>query len=66
MIDPNFHGQTTAEVLPPDERPIRRHNANTFQLDSNGKGSSENSAGDIWLLSYWMGRWLGGIGAPKE
>ncbi len=66
MIDPNFRGQTTTEVLPPDERPIRRHNANTFQLDSNGKGTSENSAGDIWLLPYWMGRWLGVISAPKE
>ena len=66
LIDPNFRGQTTAEVLPPDERPIRRHNANTFQLDSNGKGSSENSAGDIWLLPYWMGRWLGVIGAPVK
>ncbi|WP_373511820.1 hypothetical protein, partial [Persicitalea sp.] len=66
IIDPNFRGQTTAEVLPPDERPIRRHNANTFQLDSSGNGTSEHSAGDIWLLPYWMGRWLGVISAPKE
>ena len=68
LIEPNFRGQTTAEVLPPDERPIRRHNANTFQLDSKSKnnGSSENSAGDIWLLPYWMGRWVGVISAPVE
>ncbi|GHB62736.1 hypothetical protein [Persicitalea jodogahamensis] len=68
LIDPNFRGQTTAEVLPPDERPIRRHNANTFQLDSKSKsnGSSENSAGDIWLLPYWMGRWLGVISPPMK
>ncbi len=66
IIDPNFRRQTTAEVLPPDERPIRRHNANTFQLDSNGNGASEHSAGDIWLLPYWMGRWLGVISAPEK
>lgn len=66
FVKPNFRGQTTTEVLPPDERPVRRHNANTFQLDSNGKGTSENSAGDIWLLPYWMGRYLGVISAPVK
>ena len=30
MIEPNFREQTTKEVLPPDELPINRHNANRF------------------------------------
>ncbi|WP_128545362.1 hypothetical protein [Larkinella soli] len=62
MIEPNFRRQTTREVLPPDERPVQRHNANMFSLDrKGGNGTSEHSAGDIWLLPYWMGRYLGVI-----
>lgn len=58
----NFRTQTTKEVLPPDERPTQRHNANMFRLDrTSGNGVSELSAGDIWLLPYWMGRYLGVI-----
>lgn len=65
LIEPNFRKQTTKEVLPPDERPVKRHNSNTFDLDRNGVGgTSEESAGDIWLLPYWMGRYLGVISAP--
>ncbi len=64
-IEPNFRKQSTKEVLPPDELPINRHNANRFQLDGGGNGSSEYSAGDIWLLPYWMGRYLGVIGEPE-
>jgi hypothetical protein len=63
----NFRRQTTQEVLPPDEKPIMRHNANQFNMDRNGgSGLSEHSAGDIWLLPYWMGRYLGVISAPKK
>lgn len=59
LIEPNFREQTTAIVLPPDEIPIQRHNGNTFRLDRKGSnGSSEESAGDIWLLPYWLGRYL--------
>ena len=64
-IAPNFRKQTTKEVLPPDELPVNRHNANRFQLDGGDDGSSEYSAGDIWLLPYWMGRYLGVIGEPE-
>ncbi|WP_209330020.1 hypothetical protein [Lunatimonas salinarum] len=63
-IAENFRRQTLTEVLPPDELPIRRHNANRFGLDASGMGRSENSPGDIWLLPYWMGRYLGVISAP--
>ena len=63
-IEPNFRGQTINEVLPPDELRITRHNGNLFVLDENGGGSSEYSAGDIWLLPYWIGRYLGVILEP--
>lgn len=64
-IEPNFREQTITEVLPPDELPINRHNANRFELDGGDGGTSEYSAGDIWLLPYWMGRYLGVIAAPE-
>ncbi|NIJ51273.1 hypothetical protein [Dyadobacter arcticus] len=67
LLEPNFRKQTTKEVLPPDERPVQRHNGNMFSLDrSGGNGTSEHSAGDIWLLPYWMGRYLGIISGPQK
>jgi hypothetical protein len=67
LLEPNFRKQTTKEVLPPDERPIQRHNGNMFTLDRKGRnGTAENSAGDIWLLPYWMGRYLGVISPPLK
>ncbi len=67
FLGPNFRNQTIAEVLPPDERPVQRHNANMFRLDrKSGNGTSEYSAGDIWLLPYWMGRYLGVISEPTK
>jgi hypothetical protein len=57
---PNFRKQSLQEVLPPDERPVQRHNANMFNLDK-ANGNYELSAGDIWLLPYWLGRYLGVI-----
>ena len=64
FVAPNFRNQTIKEVLSPKELPITRHNANRFQLDENSRGASENSAGDIWLLPYWIGRYLGVIVEP--
>lgn len=66
MITPNFRGQATKEVLPPDEVRIARHNSNRFELDGNDGGTSENSAGDIWLLPYWIGRYLDVISEPAK
>lgn len=66
MMEPNFRKQTITEVLPPDELPVSRHNANRFDLDGGNGGREELSAGDIWLLPYWMGRYLNVISAPVE
>lgn len=64
-IPANFRRQTTKEVLPPDELCINRHNANRFDLDGGDEhGGEEYSAGDIWLLPYWMGRYLKVISPP--
>jgi len=57
FLEPNFRQQTTRRVLPPDERPMSKYNANAFQLDSSEDGRREYS-GDIFLLPYWMGRYL--------
>jgi len=65
FIEPNFRRQTIREVLPPDERPVQCHNGNMYNLDrKGGNGNGEHSAGDIWLLPYWMGRYLGVISEP--
>ncbi|MGK7397256.1 MAG: hypothetical protein ACNS62_21950 [Candidatus Cyclobacteriaceae bacterium M3_2C_046] len=67
FMQPNFRNQTIRQVLPPDERPIQRHNSNMFTLDQvRNNGRSEHSAGDIWLFPYWMGRYLGVIQEPKN
>ena len=66
LLPENFREQTTKEVLPPDERPMYKHNTNMFRIDGGSNGSREYSAGDIYLLPYWMGRYLGVISAPAE
>lgn len=60
FLEPNFRGQTTAKVLPPDERPMSKYNGNAFRLDG-GSGGRREFSGDIYLLPYWMGRYLGVI-----
>jgi hypothetical protein len=67
FVPENFREQTTTSVLPPDERPELKHNRNLFKLDRpGGNGMSELSAGDSFLLPYWMGRFLGVISAPVK
>jgi len=61
LVPLNFRRQSTATVLSPAETRIARHNGNRFELDKAGNGNSAYSAGDIWLLPYWMGRYLGVI-----
>ena len=57
FIEPNFRHQTTRTVLPPDERPMSKYNGNAFRLDGGSNGLREYS-GDIYLLPYWLGRYL--------
>ena len=67
FVPDNFRMQTITEVLPVDELPINRHNTNLFDLDGGDEnGSYEYSAGDTWLLPYWMGRYLKIISAPAK
>lgn len=57
IVEPNFRNQTTRKVLPPDERPMSKYNGNAFRLDVGSSGHREYS-GDIFLLPYWLGRYL--------
>lgn len=57
LLPPNFRGQQTAVLLPLDELPVHRHNANAFTLDG-GHGGDAELAGDEFLLPYWMARYL--------
>lgn len=65
-VPTNFRGQTITQVLPPDERPELKHNRNLFKLDRASNGQAELSAGDSFLLPYWMGRYLKVISAPTR
>ena len=60
FLEPNFRNQSTERVLPPDERPMSKYNGNAFRLDG-GNGGRREFSGDIYLLPYWMGRYLGVI-----
>lgn len=60
LLAPNFRHQSTNIVLPPDERPMSKYNGNAFRLDGGDDGREEFS-GDIFLLPYWLGRYLGNI-----
>ncbi|RFS21933.1 hypothetical protein DVR12_14885 [Chitinophaga silvatica] len=57
LLPANFRHQTTEVLLPLDEQPVHRHNANAFTLDGGRSGESE-LAGDEFLLPYWMARYL--------
>ncbi len=58
FLPANFREQSTSVVLPPDERPMSKFNGNAFRLDG-GDGGREEFSGDIYLLPYWLGRYLG-------
>ncbi len=57
LLGLNFRQQTIRSVLPPDDRPMSKYNGNAFRLDGGENGGREYS-GDIYLLPYWMGRYL--------
>ena len=43
-------------LLPPDERPVMKWNANPFVIDG-GNGGLEEDDGAAFLLPYWLGRY---------
>jgi hypothetical protein len=51
------HRQATI-LLPPDERPVMKWNANPFDIDGGADGYREDD-GAAFLLPYWMGRYFG-------
>ena len=57
LLPANFREQTTERLIPLDEQPVHRHNANAFNLDG-GRGGATELAGDEFLLPYWMARYL--------
>jgi len=63
--DPNSGNLVNKEVFPPDELGISGHTISRHGLEENGAALSEISAGDFWLLPYWMGRYLEVISAPE-
>ncbi len=51
-----FNQPEFPDLLPPDERPVMRWNANPFRIDGGSEGRSEDD-GAAFLLPYWMGRY---------
>lgn len=51
-----FQKAEAATLLPPDERPVMKWNANPFVIDAEGGGRGEDD-GASFLLPYWMGRY---------
>jgi hypothetical protein len=64
-LELNFRNQKTAEILPPDERPLHLHNGPSYKNDGGNDGMREY-APYIYLMPYWMGRYVGAISAPVE
>jgi hypothetical protein len=61
-LPPNFMGRELKELLPPGERLIARINTQPFILDQGDDAT--DFPGDEFLLGYWLGRYVGAIGAP--
>jgi len=53
-----FQRRQAVTLLPPDERPVMKWNANPFEIDGGSDGRSEDD-GTAFLLPYWMGRYHG-------
>ena len=56
QTEDRFGKREALTLLPPDERPIMRWNANPFVVDG-GNGGSREDDGAAFLLPYWMGRY---------
>ncbi len=51
-----FGKREAVTLLPPDERPTMRWNANPFVVDG-GRGGRAEDDGAAYLLPYWLGRY---------
>jgi hypothetical protein len=51
-----FQHRQARVLLPPDERPVMKWNANPFDIDGGSDGRGEDD-GAAFLLPYWMGRY---------
>ncbi len=51
-----FGKRESLQLLPPDERPVMRWNANPFVVDGGSDGREEDD-GAAFLLPYWLGRY---------
>lgn len=51
-----FNRRQSKTLLPPDERPVMKWNANPFVIDGGADGRAEDD-GAAFLLPYWMGRY---------
>ncbi len=51
-----FGHREALTLLPPDERPVMKWNANPFVVDGGSDGHGEDDGG-AFLLPYWMGRY---------
>ncbi len=51
-----FGSREALTLLPPDERPVMRWNANPFVVDG-GNGGHQEDDGAAFLLPYWLGRY---------
>lgn len=63
-VAPNFRGQEYSEILPMDERPMHLHNG-AYRNNGGSNGSREYPP-YIYLLPYWLGRYVEAIGPPQN
>ena len=63
FLSGRFGELQSVEVLPYDELPALKWNANPYRLDGGGGGYSEED-GVHYMLPYWMARHYGYIAAP--
>jgi hypothetical protein len=52
--------RSDGRILPPDERPIIRHNANQFEIEGGWGSNTEMDGADI-VAAYWIARYYGFI-----
>jgi hypothetical protein len=75
FLSPNFRNQPTEQILPPDERPVTLHNKASYWINSDdgpyqsnekSKGATHEFPPYVYLLPYWMGRYVQAIGPPQD